>query len=190
MKTLNKVKISIWINALSAIVIGILFLINPQESFQIITILAGIIITFTGIINFIYYFNSFFSIESNFLFNIPTICVNFLTRTANLETVVVSTNIKINANTNPHKKIIFTGEYTPIKSDIFAIASGIQTKIISPINTINHGNDNFKSSFLFLTILYIMQNNNKNTTVITICKRIVIFYLHFSTKIAMDTFII
>lgn len=28
MKTLNKVKISIWINALSAIVIGILFLIN------------------------------------------------------------------------------------------------------------------------------------------------------------------
>ena len=34
MKTLNKVKISIWINALSAIVIGILFLINPQESFQ------------------------------------------------------------------------------------------------------------------------------------------------------------
>ena len=53
MKTLNKVKISIWINALSAIVIGILFLINPQESFQIITILAGII-TFTGIIDFIY----------------------------------------------------------------------------------------------------------------------------------------
>ena len=56
MKTLNKVKISIWINALSAIVIGILFLINPQESFQIITILAGIIITFTGIVDFIYYF--------------------------------------------------------------------------------------------------------------------------------------
>ena len=55
MKTLNKVKISIWINALSAIVIGILFLINPQESFQIITILAGIIITFTGIVDFIYY---------------------------------------------------------------------------------------------------------------------------------------
>ena len=34
MKTLNKVKTSIWINALSAIIIGILFLINPQESFQ------------------------------------------------------------------------------------------------------------------------------------------------------------
>ena len=62
MKTLNKVKISIWINALSAIVIGILFLINPQESFQIITILAGIIITFTGIVDFIYYFSGWLDI--------------------------------------------------------------------------------------------------------------------------------
>ena len=62
MKTLNKVKMSIWINALSAIVIGILFLINPQESFQIITILAGIIITFTGIIDFIYYFSGWLDI--------------------------------------------------------------------------------------------------------------------------------
>ena len=53
---------SIWINALSAIVIGILFLINPQESFQIITILAGIIITFTGIIDFIYYFSGWLDI--------------------------------------------------------------------------------------------------------------------------------
>ena len=57
MKTLNKVKTSIWINALSAIIIGILFLINPQESFQMITIIAGIIITATGILDFIYYFN-------------------------------------------------------------------------------------------------------------------------------------
>lgn len=62
MKTLNKVKMSIWINALSAIVIGILFLINPQESFQIITILAGIIITFTGIVDFIYYFSGWLDI--------------------------------------------------------------------------------------------------------------------------------
>ena len=54
MKTLNKVKTSIWINALSAIIIGILFLINPQESFQMITIIAGIIITATGILDFIY----------------------------------------------------------------------------------------------------------------------------------------
>ena len=53
MKTLNKVKTSIWINALSAIIIGILFLINPQESFQMITIIAGIIITATGILDFI-----------------------------------------------------------------------------------------------------------------------------------------
>lgn len=55
MKILNKVKISIWINALSAIAIGILFLINPQESFKVITIIAGVIITATGIIDFIYY---------------------------------------------------------------------------------------------------------------------------------------
>ena len=55
MKILNKVKISIWINALSAIAIGILFLINPQESFEVITIIAGVIITATGIIDFIYY---------------------------------------------------------------------------------------------------------------------------------------
>ena len=58
---------SIWINALSAIVIGILFLINPQESFQIITILAGIIITFTGIIDFIYYFSACTFSFSNFI---------------------------------------------------------------------------------------------------------------------------
>ena len=57
MKTLNKVKTSIWINALSAIIIGILFLINPQESFQMITIIAGIII-----LDFIYYFNGWLDI--------------------------------------------------------------------------------------------------------------------------------
>ena len=62
MKTLNKVKTSIWINALSAIIIGILFLINPQESFQMITIIAGIIITATGILDFIYYFNGWLDI--------------------------------------------------------------------------------------------------------------------------------
>ena len=61
MKTLNKVKTSIWINALSAIIIGILFLINPQE-FQMITIIAGIIITATGILDFIYYFNGWLDI--------------------------------------------------------------------------------------------------------------------------------
>ena len=58
MKTLNKVKTSIWINALSAIIIGILFLINPQESFQMITIIAGIIITvliFVSLLNFFIY---------------------------------------------------------------------------------------------------------------------------------------
>ena len=60
MKTLNKVKMSIWINALSAIAIGILFLINPQESFEVVTIIAGIIITATGIIDFIYYLNGYF----------------------------------------------------------------------------------------------------------------------------------
>ena len=62
MKTLNKVKTSIWINALSAIIIGILFLINPQESFQMITIIAGIIITATGILDFIYYLNGWLDI--------------------------------------------------------------------------------------------------------------------------------
>ena len=62
MKTLNKVKMSIWINALSAIAIGILFLINPQESFEVVTIIAGIIITATGIIDFIYYLNGWLNI--------------------------------------------------------------------------------------------------------------------------------
>ena len=63
MKTLNKVKMSIWINALSAIAIGILFLINPQESFEVVTIIAGIIITATGIIDFIYYLNGWLDIS-------------------------------------------------------------------------------------------------------------------------------
>mgnify|MGYP000009514552 FL=1 len=62
MKTLNKVKMSIWINALSAIAIGILFLINPQESFEVITIIVGIIITATGIVDFIYYLNGWLDI--------------------------------------------------------------------------------------------------------------------------------
>ena len=62
MKTLNKVKMSIWINALSTIAIGILFLINPQESFEVITIIAGIIITTTGIVDFIYYLNGWLDI--------------------------------------------------------------------------------------------------------------------------------
>lgn len=62
MKTLNKVKMSLWINALSAIIIGILFLINPQESFEIITIIAGVIITATGIIDLIYYLSGWLDI--------------------------------------------------------------------------------------------------------------------------------
>ena len=74
MKTLNKVKTSIWINALSAIIIGILFLINPQESFQMITIIAGIIITATGILDFIYYLNGWLDI-----YFMKNLCVNTYT---------------------------------------------------------------------------------------------------------------
>ena len=76
MKTLNKVKTSIWINALSAIIIGILFLINPQESFQMITIIAGIIITATGILDFIYYFNVFILMQ--FSAHWPELCFFYI----------------------------------------------------------------------------------------------------------------
>ena len=74
MKTLNKVKTSIWINALSAIIIGILFLINPQESFQMITIIAGIIITvliFVSLLNFFIYLPLlyFLSYQNKYLSN-------------------------------------------------------------------------------------------------------------------------
>ena len=37
-------------------------LINPQESFEVVTIIAGIIITATGIIDFIYYLNGWLDI--------------------------------------------------------------------------------------------------------------------------------
>ena len=79
MKTLNKVKTSIWINALSAIIIGILFLINPQESFQMITIIAGIIITATGILDFIYYFNEEYIIKWFSKMFVRNLCVNTYT---------------------------------------------------------------------------------------------------------------
>ena len=85
MKTLNKVKTSIWINALSAIIIGILFLINPQESFQMITIIAGIIITATGILDFIYYFNGWLDIYEEYIIKwfskmfVRNLCVNTYT---------------------------------------------------------------------------------------------------------------
>ena len=58
MKTLNKVKISIWINALKCYC-DWYFIFNQSSRIILksITIIAGIIITATGIIDFIYYLN-------------------------------------------------------------------------------------------------------------------------------------
>ncbi|RHM60486.1 hypothetical protein DWZ53_07095 [Coprobacillus sp. AF33-1AC] len=58
MKTLNKIKMSFAMNAILALIIGLLFIVNPHDSFTIITMICGIYIVVKGMIDLVYYYHS------------------------------------------------------------------------------------------------------------------------------------
>ena len=54
MKTLKKIKLDMWINAIMTVLIGVLFIIKPYDSFKVITVIAGIMILCSGIFDLFY----------------------------------------------------------------------------------------------------------------------------------------
>ena len=44
MKTLKKIKLDMWTNAIMTVLIGGLFIIKPHDSLKVIAIIAGILI--------------------------------------------------------------------------------------------------------------------------------------------------
>ena len=55
MKMLKKIKTDMWINVFMMLLIGILFIVRPQDSLVISAIIAGIVIFANGIFDLIYY---------------------------------------------------------------------------------------------------------------------------------------
>ena len=53
MKTLKKIKLDMWINAIMTVLIGVLFIIKPHDSLKVIAIIAGILILCSGIFDLV-----------------------------------------------------------------------------------------------------------------------------------------
>ncbi len=54
MKTLKKIKLDMWINAIMTVLLGVLFIIKPYDSFKVIAVIAGIMILCSGIFDLFY----------------------------------------------------------------------------------------------------------------------------------------
>ena len=54
MKTLKKIKLDMWTNAIMTVLIGVLFIIKPHDSLKVIAIIAGILILCSGIFDLFY----------------------------------------------------------------------------------------------------------------------------------------
>ena len=55
MKMLKKIKMDMWINVFMMLLIGILFIVRPQDSLEVTAIIAGIVIFVNGVFDLIYY---------------------------------------------------------------------------------------------------------------------------------------
>ena len=55
MKMLKKIKIDMWINVFMMLLIGILFIVRPQDSLEVTAVIAGAVIFANGIFDLIYY---------------------------------------------------------------------------------------------------------------------------------------
>ena len=56
MKMIKKIKMDMWINVFMMLLIGILFIVRPQDSLEVATMIAGGVIVANGIFDLIYYF--------------------------------------------------------------------------------------------------------------------------------------
>lgn len=55
MKMLKKIKTDMWINVFMMLLIGILFIVRPQDSLEVTAMIAGAVIVVNGIFDLIYY---------------------------------------------------------------------------------------------------------------------------------------
>lgn len=55
MKMLKKIKTDMWISVVMMFLIGVLFVVRPQDSLEITAIIAGVIIFVNGIYDLVYY---------------------------------------------------------------------------------------------------------------------------------------
>ena len=55
MKMLKKIKTDMWIKVFMMFLIGILFIVRPQDSLEVTAIIAGAVIFANGIFDLIYY---------------------------------------------------------------------------------------------------------------------------------------
>lgn len=56
MKMIKKIKMDMWINVFMMLLIGILFIVRPQDSLEVAAMIAGVVIVANGIFDLIYYF--------------------------------------------------------------------------------------------------------------------------------------
>lgn len=56
MRMLKKIKTDMWINVFMMFLIGILFIVRPQDSLEVAAMIAGAVIVANGIFDLIYYF--------------------------------------------------------------------------------------------------------------------------------------
>ena len=56
MKMIKKIKMDMWINVFMMLLIGILFIVRPQDSLEVAAMIAGAVIVANGIFDLIYYF--------------------------------------------------------------------------------------------------------------------------------------
>ena len=56
MKMIKKIKMDMWINVFMLLLIGIVFIVRPQDSLEVAAMIAGAVILANGIFDLIYYF--------------------------------------------------------------------------------------------------------------------------------------
>lgn len=56
MKMIKKIKMDMWINVFMLLLIGIVFVVRPQDSLEVAAMIAGAVILANGIFDLIYYF--------------------------------------------------------------------------------------------------------------------------------------
>lgn len=56
MKMIKKIKMDMWINVFMLLLIGIVFIVRPQDSLEVAAMIAGEVILANGIFDLIYYF--------------------------------------------------------------------------------------------------------------------------------------
>lgn len=93
MKMIKKIKMDMWINVFMMLLIGILFIVRPQDSLEVAAMIAGGVIVANGIFDLIYYFRvwvDFYSRGSLFEGIMKCVLEIFIITHAGITTVLFS----------------------------------------------------------------------------------------------------